>query len=270
MIMDVCFRKPAERYEWLVKQYEVIKSSEEADILEKFIPREDISLVFHFGTPPCMLNPDIGTLPSYFIAPVTSVSKLMRVKASNKTFIVTCKPSVFSRTFNISMDSGNGIYVELPDKPFDSFWRGLTFHDNIDDWVSCFEDFIYEIIQGDYNPDYIDVFYDMITDPTQQKAITDIEGEFFVSPRTLQRQFIKRVGTSPKRLERIIRVNRVWESIKSGAGIDYQNIVYKGRYYDQSHFIREFKEITGETPDRFFKRDLSNVKIMSGKGYGGE
>ena len=268
--MDVCFRKPNKRCEWLVKQYEVIKSSEEGDVLEKFIPREDISLVFHFGTPPYMLNPHIGTLPFYFIAPVTSGSKLMRIKASNITFIVTCKPSVFSRIFNINLDSGNGIYVELPFDPFDSFWRRLTLFYDIDDWISCFEGFINETIMGNYNPDYIDVFYDRIIDPAQEKAITDIEGEFFVSPRTLQRQFIKRVGTSPKRLERIIRVNRVWESIKSGVAIDYQNIVFKGKYYDQSHFIREFKEITGETPDRFFKRDLSNVKIMSGKGCGGE
>lgn len=267
--MDVCFRKPSERYEWLVKQYEVIKSSEEADVLEKFIPREDISLVFHFGTPPCMLNPDIGTLPSYFIAPVTSVSKLMRIIASNVSFIVTCKPSVFSRIFDISLDSGNGIYVELPYDPFDNFWKRLTRYDNIADWVNCFENFIDELIEGRYNPDYIDVLYERIIDPAQEKAITDIEREFLVSPRTLQRQFIKRVGISPKRLERIIRVNRIWESISGDVSIDYQNIVFKGKYYDQSHFIREFKEITGETPDRFFKRDLSNVKIMSGKEVGG-
>lgn len=89
--------------------------------------------------------------------------------------------------------------------------------------------------------------------------------EFPVSQRTLQRQFIRRVGTSPKRLERISRINRVWDLISFDKIIDYQNLVIKGCYYDQSHFIKEFKEIVGETPDNFFKRDLENVKIMSGK-----
>ena len=268
--MDVCFRKPNERCEWLVKQYEAIRSSEDADVLEKFIPREDVSLVFHFGTSPFMLNPPIGRLPSYFIAPVTSVSRMMRINASCTTFIVTCRPSVLSRIFNLNLDSEESIYANLPVDPFEGLRNRLGMYNSVDKWIVCFESFIDEYFPSEYVPDYIDVFYDKIVDTALEKAITDIEGEFLVSARTLQRQFIKRVGTSPKRLERIIRVNRIWESIKSGVTIDYQNIVFKGKYYDQSHFIREFKEITGETPDRFFKRDLSNVKIMSGKGCGGE
>ncbi|MDD2491074.1 MAG: helix-turn-helix domain-containing protein [Bacteroidales bacterium] len=263
--MEVTFHRPKESIRWFVKQYEEIKSSDHEEILEKFIPREDVSLVFHFGTPPFMIDPPIGRLPSYFIAPVTSGSRLMRVNKSSTTFIVTCRPSVLSRIFNLNLDSEKTVYVDLPVDPFKDLMSRLEMYEIVDQWIICFENFIDEYISDAYIPDCIDLFYDKIIDPNFVKGITDIEGEFSVSPRTLQRQFIKRVGTSPKKLERIIRINRIWESINSDMGIDYQNIVFKGKYYDQSHFIRDFKEITGETPERFFKRDLSNVKIMSGK-----
>lgn len=263
--MEVVFRKPEERFRWLVKQYEQIIAIESTDILEKFIPREDVSLVFHFGTSPYLIEPQRGYLPSFFIAPVVSDCKLMRINASNLSFIVTCIPSVLSKVFKIDINAGNNIYVKLPDNPFFGLWRELSSMDSFTDKIDCFQMFLETRAGEEYTPDHIDIFYNTIIDPETEKSVSEIETEFTVSPRTIQRQFIKRVGVSPKKLERITRLNRVWESISGMDTIDYQNLIYKGRYYDQSHFIKDFKEITGETPDKFFRRDLSNVRIMSGK-----
>lgn len=263
--MEVVFRKPEERFTWLVKQYEQIIAIESSDVLEKFIPREDVSLVFHFGTSPYLLEPQRGYLPSFFLAPVVSNCKLMQINDSNLSFIVTCIPSVLSRVFKIDIHADNKIYVELPDNPFFELWRELSSMDSFKDKINCFQMFLETQVVEQYTPDDIDVFYKTIIDPETDKSVSEIESEFTVSPRTIQRQFIKRVGVSPKKLERITRLNRVWESISGRDIIDYQNLIYKGKYYDQSHFIKDFKEITGETPDKFFRRDLSNVRIMSGK-----
>ncbi|GAB1373210.1 hypothetical protein MASR1M46_00900 [Bacteroidales bacterium] len=263
--MEVSFKKPLSNYTWLIKQYEMIKSSEKANILEKFIPREDISVVFHFGNPPVMLFPDYGQLPPYFIAPVVLKPQHMRVSDRNISFIVTCKPSVFSRIFNINLQVCKYSYIELPAIPFEALWRQLSIYNNLEKWIKCFESFIDGFQSSEYEEDYIDILYDRIVAKDNNQAISKIEMEFPVSQRTLQRQFIRRVGTSPKRLERINRINRVWDLIQSDKNIDYLNLVINGNYYDQSHFIKEFKDIVGETPDHFFKRDLENVKKLSGK-----
>jgi AraC-like DNA-binding protein len=42
-------------------------------------------------------------------------------------------------------------------------------------------------------------------------------------------------------------------------------MVFDGEYFDQSHFIKDFKMITGESPNHFFKRNLELVKVLSGK-----
>jgi len=56
--------------DWLVRQFETIRCKADADVLDKFIPRYDVSLVFHFKTPPLMLNPVKEVLPPFFLVPV--------------------------------------------------------------------------------------------------------------------------------------------------------------------------------------------------------
>jgi AraC-like DNA-binding protein len=44
--------------------------------------------------------------------------------------------------------------------------------------------------------------------------------------------------------------------------------VFDGNYFDQAHFINDFKSITGETPSYFFNRNLQITKMFSGWGEG--
>jgi len=62
-----------------------------------------------------------------------------------------------------------------------------------------------------------------------------------------------------------MRINYIWGTITAGAGIDYHDLVFLGNYFDQTHLIKDFKSITGETPERFFRRNLGVARIFSGK-----
>ena len=39
-----------------------------------------------------------------------------------------------------------------------------------------------------------------------------------------------------------------------------KELLDEGEYYDQAHFIKEFKKLVGETPSRYFKRSYASVK----------
>ena len=93
----------------------------------------------------------------------------------------------------------------------------------------------------------------------------DIISDFQICERTVQRRFRERLGITPKMLSRIVKINYLWNTINSKGPIDYQDLVFLGNYFDQTHFIKDFKAMTGETPDYFFKRNLNVVRILSGR-----
>jgi hypothetical protein len=73
--------------------------------------------------------------------------------------------------------------------------------------------------------------------------------------RTLERKFSKQVGISPKQLGKIIRLQAALKSILNNTGEKFTQIAYESEYYDQAHFIKDFKEFTGTNPKEYFNDD---------------
>lgn len=96
----------------------------------------------------------------------------------------------------------------------------------------------------------------------QTKGFTNVQklaAESFLSTRQFERKFKAFSGFSPKLYSRIVRfqsaLNMYGDSEKS-----LTEIAYECGYYDQSHFIHDFKEFSGQHPRSFF----------SGKAEGAE
>ncbi|WP_223786573.1 AraC family transcriptional regulator [Marinicella meishanensis] len=71
-----------------------------------------------------------------------------------------------------------------------------------------------------------------------------------ITRRTLERQFKKLIGLTPKFYLRAKRLHYFLCSHKSQNNV--LDAALQADYYDQSHFIKEFKTFTGETPQAFF------------------
>jgi AraC-like DNA-binding protein len=67
------------------------------------------------------------------------------------------------------------------------------------------------------------------------------------SERYIQRLFLERVGLTPKKLFTVQRFNKSLNLILS-SNDSLTSIAYECGYYDQAHFIKEFKSFTGVTP----------------------
>jgi AraC-like DNA-binding protein len=71
-----------------------------------------------------------------------------------------------------------------------------------------------------------------------------------VSQDTLEKRFRRVVGTTPKQFASIVRLRRAVEACKPGRS--FTEVSADAGYCDQSHFIRQFRQVTGLTPQGFF------------------
>lgn len=91
-------------------------------------------------------------------------------------------------------------------------------------------------------------------------SINKIVGADQSLKRKLERQFLSVVGISPKQLSKLIRLQTALKLIANRRD-NLTNIAYASHYYDQSHFIKDFKEFTGVNPRDFL--DEESMKLAA-------
>ena len=72
---------------------------------------------------------------------------------------------------------------------------------------------------------------------------------FPLSRDSFEKRFRRVTGTSPKQFSSILRLNNLIRNYSPRVSLT--GMAYDAGYFDQSHFIREFKAFTGKSPRRF-------------------
>jgi AraC-like DNA-binding protein len=72
-----------------------------------------------------------------------------------------------------------------------------------------------------------------------------------VSSTYVAKRFKAVVGVTPKRLARGYRFTCTVLALDVAAPIDWASVAADAGYFDQAHFVREFREFTGLTPTRY-------------------
>jgi len=103
----------------------------------------------------------------------------------------------------------------------------------------------------------VDYCVDTLRSVDGRISIRALEQQTGYSRRYLGRLFQQHVGLSPKVLAEIFRFQRFYRKWAEGLSFDLLKADLYDHYYDQAHFIREFRRMTGHSPQRFV-RDVSN------------
>ncbi|MEA5256529.1 helix-turn-helix domain-containing protein [Arcicella aquatica] len=82
------------------------------------------------------------------------------------------------------------------------------------------------------------------------KALAEI---LCISQSPFEKRFRQLVGTSPKKFASIVRFHAVLDSLNQVKSMT--EICFENNYFDQAHFIKDFKHFTGETPEKFIKKN---------------
>jgi AraC-like DNA-binding protein len=80
----------------------------------------------------------------------------------------------------------------------------------------------------------------------------DLANEFNIGSRQMERLFKSRVGVSPNFFGRIVRFQQAISLKLSTSTLSLTELGHATGYYDQSHFIKDFKEFSGLSPRHYF------------------
>lgn len=81
--------------------------------------------------------------------------------------------------------------------------------------------------------------------------VDDLVDRFGMNKRTIQRLFSRYVGVSPKWVIRRYRLHEAAEQLERGEIADWSKLSLDLGYYDQAHFIKDFKAIIGRAPEEY-------------------
>lgn len=87
-------------------------------------------------------------------------------------------------------------------------------------------------------------------------GIKGLAEDLGISQSSLERGFRSRVGLSPKEYTGLIRFRNIFKFYNSSSSLT--ELALEAGYYDQAHFIREFKKKTGFSPKQWFRRNANS------------
>lgn len=171
---------------------------------------------------------------------------------------VLLKPVVMSKIFRINMAelTNKAFHAELFRNDFKFLHEQLEEAPSIQQKINLIESFFQELLK---NTDRRTTITDEALRIIHQEETISIEklaNRLHVSQRYLEINFKKMIGLSPKTYSMIQRFKRIESQLKKSQTANLTSVDFANTYYDQNHFIKDFKRFTGHTPTDYLALDF--------------
>lgn len=251
----------------IIKSFWLIDSEGDANIhQEKIVPDGYPELIFHYGDPYRIningswevqeKNILAGQIRNYFFLENTGVSKMFAIKF---------QPWALKELFDMEMSSITDKVIEVPNEMLSALKAirsiavsAVSFNEKVSSIQDWFQSFM-ERSDKEFSEKYMTV--ESMLAKRGNVVLKQLQEEHKISERALERYFKSYVGLSPKFYARIIRFSYIFKLVQEDE-IDWADIVYNAGYYDQSHFIKNFKEFTGEDPSKYGFSDVNMANFL--------
>ncbi|MDX2361480.1 MAG: helix-turn-helix transcriptional regulator [Crocinitomicaceae bacterium] len=97
----------------------------------------------------------------------------------------------------------------------------------------------------------IDKVLGTITKNKEALSVSELAKSVNLSDAQFRKRFGEEVGMSPKEYQKIIRFDRIAKLLQTTTPVNLTDLAYENGYYDQAHFIHDFRSITGVSPKKY-------------------
>jgi AraC-like DNA-binding protein len=120
--------------------------------------------------------------------------------------------------------------------------------------IQLVEDFLFQHLpEQDQTVAQINRIVDCVSADRTITRVDDIADRMNLNKRTLQRLFRQYVGVSPKWVIKYYRLHDAADQLANSDTPDLSALAVNLGYFDQAHFIKDFKAMVGSTPLEYAK-----------------
>jgi AraC-like DNA-binding protein len=152
-------------------------------------------------------------------------------------------------------------------------WNGLVEHLKSDvmqgryeQAVATLEEFLlHQALLRNYDLKLIQTAARLLHHTKGRYRISELADYCQLSVRQLERGFQQIIGTSPKTFARTLRFQEAQRHLMFDPDADLTGLAYECGYFDQAHFIKDFRAFAGKTPTEYAERMRQMQEVLKSK-----
>ncbi len=229
---------------------------------QRIVPDGCMELIFHYGDLYYQYREDGGVFlqPRAFV--FGQITSALEIAASGKSGILAARfhPEGFDPLATIPLREMENTAVSLEilfgENGLQLETQVLNAANNTER-IKIIESFLLERLQSSEAIDRVSKScVETLLQLKGQVSVDALSDQMNINRRQLERKFSSAIGLSPKQLSRIIRLQATLKMLEKGEFENLTELAYANGYFDQAHFIKDFKEFTGMSPKQFYADNL--------------
>ncbi|SHM95569.1 transcriptional regulator, AraC family [Chitinophaga jiangningensis] len=251
--MEFLHQLPCPQLQPYVSNYLLIRSGEGR--VNTVLPGPGITLSFRItGNIQHTRHDQVQTLGNYGISGIRKEAQHMNYHPDTTWFLITFKPGRAAAFIQAPLHEVNSQVVSLDNFFPDAMLRDLS--DRLQAaptpaaMVAITDQWLLRLQPSALDP-LVQAAIEKIQQRRGQLRMTELASALYTSKDPLEKRFRAIVGATPKQYATIVKLNHI---IHQQPTQSLTSLAYDAGYFDQSHFIKDFRRFTGTTPHDFFSR----------------
>lgn len=245
-----------------VKYYWIMESDPgDGDVSERVIPTENVQIMFHYKNPFKVHASDnsIHWQSQSFISGLSNTYCDVSTQGETGVIAVTFRPLGACHFFKFPISEIEERNINLRDifaAEMQDVEEQLYGIPSAKEKIACVETFLmrrFALIPA-YDYRLLESGIRLIKADSLHVNPNLLSDKLFMTNKTLERKFAKYIGKTPKQFIKLIRFQHILSELQHTSYNNLSVFAYENGYYDQAHFIRDFKTYAGLTPKAFYRK----------------
>lgn len=261
---------PPESLLKIIRFYWVIEDDDTEVARQKIVPDGFPEIIFHYGDPYRINITDSWEQQGNFLF-AGQITRHFALENTGRSGMIGIKlqPSAPTRLFDMNMSSitnrvisGHSCFSkEISEILLKNINSDLSYTEKVNVLNSILPDLLSEASEEDL---MVEKAIDIILNSNGTTSVQELCEKLGVNERKLERLFEKKIGLSPKFFSRVIRFSYIFKLVEQKPTA-WSELAYISGFYDQSHFIKNFQEFTGEDPTAYYfdEKNMANFFMTS-------